>query len=143
MSLEKKIKRVMKCILLFLVVICVMQLVRGRFLVPSMIQRVEFRGYDSCDSPASKEVELNRFEIWTLAACYNLSSFAGSVNAEGCPSDYGFKIYWMDGAKISVREANAPRVEVSRPFSSKFWIKSSILDWYAQKLLEKYDLTDS
>ena len=127
-------------ILGLLAVFCVNRVASGRLIFASQVQWGEFRGYDSCDDPATKRVELTDDEVRTLLTHFTLAAYAGKVNAEGCPSDFGFVIYLEDGTKISAREANSPRVEVGPANGEKYWIKSQALADFAQELIEKYDL---
>lgn len=124
-------------------VICAINILRGHWLVPSQIQRVEFQGHDSCGGPVSKTVELSDSEIHSMVAYYNLASYAGRVDAESCVSEFSFRIYLKNGTRIYIREAYAPRIEVNLPQQDKYWINSIQLSNFAQTLIEKYDLTVS
>lgn len=116
---------------------------RGRWILASQVQRVEFRGYSSCDGPEADKVELTDSEIRTLVSHYNLAAYAGEINAEGCVSDFGFVIYLTDGSKITAREAQFFKIDVTLPTGTSYWLKSEGLTRYAQELIEKYDLNVS
>lgn len=128
-------------ILGLIAVFCGNRIAGGRLIFPAQVQRVEFRGYDSCDAPTPKEIELTDGEIRTLLTHFTLASYSGKVTADSCCSDFGFTIYLEDGTTVYAREANSPRVRVSsRSGGRDYWIKSQALADYAQELIEKYDL---
>lgn len=137
---KKNMKRV-AAIALVLIAVYAVQCLRGGWILSAQIERVEFRGFESCEVSAKKTVELSRSEIRTLAFHYNLATYAGAVTGQGCPSDFGFAIYLTDGTRINIREANSPRIEVAG-LGELYWIKGIGLTAYAQELMEKYDLTN-
>ena len=141
--MKKKIIVTAAVIVGLIALICSINILRGHWLVPSQIQLVEFQGHDSCSGPVSKTVELTDSEIRSMVAYYNLASYAGRVDAEGCDSEFSFTIYLKDGTRICLWEAYAPRIEVKLPQQDKYWINSIQLSNFAQTLIEKYDLTVS
>lgn len=141
--MKKKIIIAVAVVVGLIALVCTINILRGHWLVPAQIQRVEFQGHDSCSGPVSKTVELNNSEIRRMVAYYNLASYAGRVDAEGCDSEFSFNIYLKDGTRIHIREAYAPRIEVKLPQQDKYWINSTQLANFAQELIEKYDLTVS
>lgn len=141
--MRKKIIKWAMVAVVVLAVISAIQIMRGRWILPAQVQRVEFRGYDSCDAPSNKNVELTEEEIRYLLTYYSLATYEGTVSGQGCASDFGFVIYLADGTQLSAREACAPRIEVHPPHGKPYWINSEKLAQHAQELIEKYDLTVS
>ncbi len=139
MKNKRKIGKIAAILAIVFVAICGMQLLLGYWLLPGQIQRVEFRGFDSCEAPATQKVALNIDEIRKFTTLYCCSFYAGQVNAQGCPSDFGFDIYLTDGRHIIIREAGGSRLEVTTSHG-QHWIKSSRLAAYAQELMETYNL---
>ena len=128
-------------ILGLIAVFCGNRLAGGRLIFPAQVQRVEFRGYDSCDGPVSEKIQLTDDEVRTLLTYFTLASYSGKVTADSCCSDFGFTIYLEDGTTVCAREANSPRVRVSsRSGGRDYWVKSQALADYAQELIEKYNL---
>jgi hypothetical protein len=121
-------------------VICTVQVLRGKWIFPIMVQRVEFRGFSSCSGPVSDKVELSKSEIRELAFHYSTARYMGRCRGEGCDSDFGIKFYLAGGMSVYVREAGSPRLEVRPPFGEKYWINSEELAQYARELVEQYDL---
>ena len=120
--------------------VCTVQILRGRWILPAMVEQVVFHGYSSCDAPTPKNIELTEDEARQLVTYFSLAAYAGTVNAQGCPSDYGFTIYLSDGTIISAREANSPRIEVNPPQGDMYWLRSEKLNSFAKEVVEKYGL---
>lgn len=123
-----------------LIAICVIQLLSGRCIMPWQVEKVEFKGFTSCSGPISDTVELSEHEVRKLVQHINCSVYMGPVTAEGCDSDYSFKVYLEDGTKIYFREAGSPRIEVNPQYGEKYWIYNKALSKYAKTLIEKYNL---
>ena len=139
--MKKKIIIGISVVLALVLGVCVFCVRSSQGMLPDQVQKVELRGYDSCELPSKKTVELSRDEISSLLACYNASLHLGDVDAESCDSDYGFVIHLTSGETIKVREAGSPRIEVSTQNSErKQWHSSIALDLYIKFLLEKYQL---
>ena len=123
--------------------LCIINALSGRWLTPSQVQRVVFRGYNTCDSPESDTVELSDSEIRKVVAYYNQAIYAGRATADSCTSEFKFYIELTDGTRINIREAGSPRMKVFPPQGDSYWINSVLLADYAQELIEKYELTAS
>ena len=137
-------KKVIKWIIILavvLVAICTIQILRGRIILPAMVQRVEFEGVGSDCEGAAGPVELDRSEIRKAATYHSFSLYAGTVNAEACEFDFRFKFYLVGGTEITVKDAGSMGIEVNTPLG-KYWIKSEALEKYAQELIEKYGLDE-
>lgn len=124
-------------------IICSIKYMRGRWIPASQVEKVEFRGFTSCEVPIPEAVELNESEVRKVVRYFNTASYRGRVDAEGCDSDFNFTIYLEDGTRIYFREAGSPRLEVNPPEGEKFWITSQALAEYAQELIKKYGLTEN
>ena len=118
-------------------------LLGGRWISASKIQKCEFQGFNSCEGPISKTVEITDGEAWMAATDFNLAIYAGGVAADACDSEFNFTFYLEDGTRISVTEADSPRVKVYATGKNGYWVISPSLAAYAQYLIEKYDLTVS
>lgn len=122
------------------VAVFAIQTLRGRWIWSWQVQQIEFRGYDSCDAPNSEKIVLTKSESRKLLRLLRSATFLGRVEGEGCPSDFGFRIYLIDGTTIYAREAYFNKIEVNPPLGEKIWLKSKKLTQYAMELVEKYDL---
>lgn len=138
--MKQKIFKWALTLVVVLAAIGTIQTVRGRWIWPSQIKQVEFRGFTSCDAPSSKKIVLTEDETRQLLTYYSLATYVGTVCADGCPSDFGFQIYLSDGTVISCREAFSDKVAVNPPYGERYWIKSKKLTQYAMSLVEKYGL---
>ena len=142
--MKKKIPKWVIVIAVLLILIAIFNISRGRWVLASQVERVEFRGYDvDCEGPAAVYIELTGWDLHKLIAYYNFAPYAGPITGEGCVSDFGFIIYLKDGTKINVREAYFSKIEIDLPNGTSFWAKSKLLTNYANKLVEKYGLPTS
>lgn len=137
--MKKKVIKRLIILAVVLVAICTIQILRGRIILPAMVQRVELEGVGSDCEGAAGPVELDRSEIRKAATYHSFSRYAGTVTAERCEFDFKFTFYLIGGAEITVKDAGFMGIEVNTP-SGKYWIKSEKLAEYAQELIEKYGL---
>ena len=137
-------KKVIKWIIILavvLVAICTIQILRGRIILPAMVQRAKFEGAGIDCGVTGRPVELDRSEIRKAATYHSFSRYAGKVTAGGCKYDFKFTFYLIGGAEITVRDAGSFGIEVNTPLG-QYWIKSEKLAEYAQELIEKYGLDE-
>ena len=125
-----------------IILVCCLKFFSGRWVLPSQVKGVQLRGYYSCDAPNTHNVALSEDEVRKLLYHYNFASYAGSVTADSCISEFGFTIYMEDGSYIHVKDAHtrSPLIEVSPLHGERYWVKSEALADYALELVEKYGL---
>lgn len=138
--MKKKILIGLAVILGVVALLGVVLYVTGPKILFSQVERVEFQGRRSCDGPISKTVVLSDSEARKAVFYYDIAAYWGHVDAESCDSDFNFKIYLKNGDRISLIEANSPRIKVCAPNRDYIWINSPFLAAYAKALISKYDI---
>lgn len=137
-------KLIIKCsIFLAMVVIavCAIRFVQCHLIFFAQVKTVNLQNHH-CDSGEAKTVELTKSEIRKILTYYNLSSYAGHVDAEGFDYEYRIDIHLYDGKHIAIIEAGRFGLEAETP-SGQYWVKSDQLDEFARELLDKYGLLNS
>ena len=138
--MKKQIIKWTIIILVVVIAICTVRYLRGQMIFSWQVEKVEFRGSNTCSGKLSDTVELTEDEIREAIQYYNTSAKRRSVQGFQCDSDFAFTIHLKGGITIRIVEAGSPRLTVHPALGKDYWVDNEALAEYADKLIAKYNL---
>ena len=114
------------------------------------VSQIDSISLTAWDGDGVQTVKLSDAEKFGFAAIYNLSRYAGKVNAEGCSINFCIRIYMNNGDHIRIDDHEGARMEVSgvdvpgyffdEPDVRDFWVDNPLLLGYIRLLVHSHGL---
>ena len=94
----------------------------------------------ACDKVGTTTVALQSADVRKFIGCYNLSRYAGEVNAERCDRTFYVCIYLKDGKKIGIVDHDNTRIRITGIGNQSLWADNPILLSAIRNMVDSYDL---